>query len=105
MMMYGKDIEEYTNCVYALADELTKEFDLRIAMARIRSNQLDLAPDMYAVLSCIVGNAKIGPDVAMADATDCYHVPLDDIDAAHEILKRICTPMVSSSWAAKRDND
>ena len=39
------------------------------------------------LLSMIVGNAVVGPDAAMNGATDCYHVPLDDIDAAREWLQ------------------
>jgi hypothetical protein len=33
-----------------------------------------------------VANAVIGPDAAMNGKTDCYHVPMDDIDAARELL-------------------
>jgi hypothetical protein len=39
------------------------------------------------MLRIIVNNAKIGPDAAMDGATDCYHVPSDDIDAAREWLQ------------------
>lgn len=45
------------------------------------------------LLEIIVANAVVGPDPKMCGATDCYHVPLDDIDAAREWLqsnKDIC---------------
>ena len=39
------------------------------------------------LLEIIVANAVMGPDPKMCGATDCYHVPLDDIDAAREWLE------------------
>jgi len=39
------------------------------------------------LLEIIVLNAAIGPDAKMDGFTDCYHVPLDDIDRAKEWLK------------------
>lgn len=42
--------------------------------------------DAKELLGMIVMNAVVGPDVTMSGATDCYHVPLDDIDAAREWL-------------------
>lgn len=44
------------------------------------------------LLGIIVGNAVAGPDAAMTGATDCYHVPMDDIDAAREWLQARVTP-------------
>jgi len=39
-------------------------------------------------LSTIVANAIVGPDAAMNGSTDCYHVPLDDIEAARDVLAK-----------------
>jgi len=38
------------------------------------------------LLGVIVANAVIGPDATMQGSTDCYHVPVDDIDLAREWL-------------------
>ena len=48
------------------------------------TGEIFTAPEL---LEMIVTNAKMGPDAAMGRLTDCYHVPLDDIDAAREWLK------------------
>ncbi len=33
------------------------------------------------LVSTALLNAVIGPDARMGGATDCYHVPTDDVDA------------------------
>ncbi len=38
-------------------------------------------------LACICLNAKLQPDAAMDGATDCYAVPLGDIERGHAALK------------------
>ena len=45
------------------------------------------APALLEALSVIVLNAVIGPDAKMNGTTDCYHVPIDDIDNARALLK------------------
>jgi len=42
---------------------------------------------MREALSVIVSNAIIGPDAYMGGVTDCYHVPIEDIEAARAALK------------------
>lgn len=42
----------------------------------------------YAALQNICRNAVLAPDVRMNNATDCYLVPLDDIEAANELMER-----------------
>lgn len=37
--------------------------------------------DIERAISCVVANAEIAPDPRMEGATDCYLVPLEDIDA------------------------
>ena len=41
------------------------------------------------ILGCIVLNARLQPDAAMGGTTDCYAVPLDDVDAARALLDEI----------------
>jgi hypothetical protein len=36
--------------------------------------------------SALVANAVVGPDAAMKGSTDCYHVPLDDIEALRQAI-------------------
>lgn len=43
--------------------------------------------DAGELIGMIVANAIIGPDAAMDGQADCYHVPMDDIDAAREWLQ------------------
>ena len=42
---------------------------------------------LLAALANIVANAVMQPDASMAGATDCYAVPLDDIEAARRALE------------------
>jgi hypothetical protein len=37
------------------------------------------------VVSNVIANAVIGPDVETDGITDCYHVPFDDLDAVKEL--------------------
>lgn len=43
---------------------------------------------LQEVLSVIVANAEVIRDPRMNGATDCYAVPLDDIEAAKELLAK-----------------
>jgi hypothetical protein len=51
----------------------------------LRTERLMLKASMHdsllALVQILIANAIVGPDAAMKGATDCYHVPLDDIDA------------------------
>lgn len=49
-----------------------------------RVKQLEAA---YEQLSIIVANSNVIDDPAMNLSTECYSVPLDDIDKAKEILQ------------------
>ena len=51
-----------------------------------RSKNHVLAPDLLKLLSTIVLNAKLQPDAGMNGSTDCYAVPLEDIEAARDAL-------------------
>lgn len=42
---------------------------------------------LFPLVSIAIANAVVGPDAAMKGATDCYHVPLDDIDALRITVK------------------
>lgn len=42
---------------------------------------------LRTALENIVANAVIQPDASMAGTTDCYAVPLDDIEAARRALE------------------
>ena len=46
------------------------------------------APDLLEALDIIVCNAVLQPDAAMSGATDCYAVPIDDIEAARAALAK-----------------
>jgi len=57
--------------------------------------------DAAELLAMIVGNAVLCPDPAMDGATDCYHVPADDIDAARDWLANNVTalcPATTTAW-------
>jgi hypothetical protein len=47
----------------------------------------DMEEKILEVLLNIVMNAQIGPDIATCGETDCYHVPIDDVEAAKKILE------------------
>jgi hypothetical protein len=51
----------------------------------IERAMLDHIADLQAALQNIVTNASIQPDASMGGATDCYAVPLDDIEHARMI--------------------
>lgn len=46
-----------------------------------RTYGLPTYSELHQQLTCIRLNAKLVPDPAMQGATDCYTVPLDDIEA------------------------
>ena len=48
---------------------------------------LDWAAAIEEAARCVVANAVVGPDAAMDGATDCYHVPLEDVDALRRALE------------------
>jgi hypothetical protein len=51
---------------------------------------LNAAIDAAVHLLCIIRtNAVVGPDAAMQGYTDCYHVPLADIDAIRPLIGRL----------------
>ena len=60
-----------------------------VASARIK--EIKVKADAYDNLSRLaaitVANAVIGPASRMHFTTDCYHVPLDDVDALREAVK------------------
>ncbi len=51
------------------------------------ANFEDTIERLHEALSCICLNASIQPDRAMGGATDCYAVPLDDIQNGRAVLK------------------
>jgi hypothetical protein len=58
--------------------------------AQPQAEQAQVEPDgdeALRVLGIIVQNAEVQPDASMKGATDCYAVPLDDIEAARTLLK------------------
>ena len=57
--------------------------------SRANAALIQLTPDMFEALCNIVANARIIPDPAMGGATDTYSVPLDDIEAAREIVRKV----------------
>ena len=46
----------------------------------------DLAPEMHRLLQIIQVNADLADDPRMDGLTDCYLVPLDDIDAIGALI-------------------
>lgn len=44
--------------------------------------------DLLAALDILIANARLIPDPGMAGATDCYAVPMDDIEAARAAIAR-----------------
>lgn len=44
------------------------------------------APEMYELLAVILANAEVIPDPRMGGATECYAVPLDDIEGIRALL-------------------
>ena len=53
---------------------------------------ISAAPDLLEALSIIVANAVIQQDAAMGYATDCYAVPLDDIEGARAAIAKAVKP-------------
>ena len=51
------------------------------------SNFDETIEKLCEALACICLNAKLQPDAAMDGATDCYAVPLDDIQNGRAVLK------------------
>src|SRR6185436_5786235 len=52
---------------------------------------IDAALSAAIHLLCVIRtNAVIGPDAAMQGTTDCYHVPLSDIDRIRPLLDSLC---------------
>lgn len=49
-------------------------------------HELWMVGELRELLRCIVLNSVIGPGTTMNGTTDCYHVPVDDIDNAKKIL-------------------
>ena len=41
---------------------------------------------LKTILDIIINNAVLQPDARMSGSTDCYAVPLDDIETARDIL-------------------
>jgi hypothetical protein len=64
---------------------MTKDETIDMLYARIENirGALNAATDL---LSIIHGNARVIPDIYMQGATDCYAVPLDDVDAIPKVM-------------------
>jgi hypothetical protein len=63
---------------YRIADDATVEANARLIAA---------APDLLEALQIIVANARMVPDPTMDGATDCFAVPLGDIEiVAHAAI-------------------
>ena len=65
------------------------------------TGEIFTAPEL---LEIIVANARLVPDPSMEGTTDCYHVPVDDIDAAGEWLKDART-IVESQGKETMENE
>lgn len=46
------------------------------------------APDLLMILQVIVSNARLSPDPNMNGTTDCYCIPLDDIETARQAIAK-----------------
>ena len=79
--------------------ERCAELEQRVTF--LYDSQLTLAD----ILNVIIANAVIGPDASKNGSTDCYHVPLEDIDAARQIIAgrtRDITPEQQAMMQAAR---
>jgi len=47
-----------------------------------------VSPELLEVLQTIVANATLAPDPRMNNSTDCYLVPLDDIETARAVVEK-----------------
>jgi len=47
------------------------------------------ARELLDILRIITMNAVVGPAATMNGTTDCYHVPIDDIEAAKRIMESL----------------
>ena len=47
------------------------------------------APELYEALAIIIANARLIPDPATGESTDCYAVPIDDIRAAENAFGQV----------------
>lgn len=55
---------------------------------RDRDRLAALNAGLVGALACIVDNAVTGPDIRMGGATDCYHVPMGDVDTARALIAK-----------------
>ena len=58
------------------------------ARANERCRQDRTEADLLAALQIIVANAVVQPDASMKGSTDCYAVPLDDIEMARAAIDK-----------------
>lgn len=55
-------------------DSIEEQYEAEITKLKAKIERLK------ELIGIVVGNAIIGPDANMSGTTDCYHVPLDDIE-------------------------
>ena len=60
--------------------------------AEANARLIAAAPHLLEALSIIVANARVQPDASMGGTTDCYAVPLCDLDFARAALSRATSP-------------
>ena len=69
-----------TGTLQTAQKELREQAQILRALAKVYGTLTEAA-------RCAVANAVVGPDAAMDGATDCYHVPLEDVDALRRALE------------------
>lgn len=71
----------------SLATVSRGEYPRDCALAKELAKRYNAHDALVLALSNIVANAVVGPDASMKGLTDCYHIPLDDIEAAGDALR------------------
>ncbi len=79
----GDEFEMVCTTIWVNGKRLHEDCQRRATIA----SQATEIERLREALTCICLNALIQPDAAMAGATDCYAVPIGDIQNGHAVLK------------------
>ena len=76
-------------CILPREDDTPEERKIVEANARYIVLAVNHHEDLVRALQIVCANASLMPDPKMQGTTDCYGVPLDDIDEARALLAQI----------------
>lgn len=70
------------------SDRQRAERENKLAEKRRRQHLAEVAPEILEAASILVANALLEPDPTRGYITDCYVVPLDDVDALRAAIAK-----------------